>query len=106
MGLRFFNVYGPRQEPKSPYSGVISIFCERIAAGQPIDIFGDGGQTRDFVYVADVVAALLAAMALRPKDAPVFNVCTGIPTSVQALAALIAELAGKPLDRTPGRPRG
>jgi UDP-glucose 4-epimerase len=96
-GLRFFNVYGPRQDPKSPYSGVISIFCERIHAGAPISIFGDGGQTRDFVYVTDVVGALLAAMVLRPVDSPVFNVCTGVPTSVQALAALIAELAGKPL---------
>jgi UDP-glucose 4-epimerase len=105
VGLRFFNVYGPRQDPKSPYSGVISIFCERIAAGAPINIFGDGGQTRDFVYVADVVAALLAAMALRPPNAPVFNVCTGVPTSVQALAALIADLAGKKLDAHTRPPR-
>src|SRR6201996_6028020 len=66
VGLRFFNVYGPRQDPKSPYSGVISIFCERIAGGLPIAIYGDGQQTRDFVYVADVVRALLAAMAVRP----------------------------------------
>ena len=97
VGLRFFNVYGPRQDPKSPYSGVISIFCERIAAGLPISIFGDGQQTRDFVYVTDVIRALLAAMALKPADSPVFNVCTGIPTSVAGLADLIAELAGKPL---------
>ena len=97
-GLRFFNVYGPRQDPKSPYSGVISIFCERIAAGAPIRIFGDGQQTRDFVYVTDVVAALLAAMALRPAGSPVFNVCTGIPTSVESLARLIADLAGKTLN--------
>ncbi len=61
-GLRFFNVYGPRQDPRSPYSGVISIFCERVARGAPIDVFGDGGQTRDFIFVADVVAALLAGM--------------------------------------------
>src|SRR5271165_3679201 len=97
-GLRFFNVYGPRQDARSPYSGVISIFCERICAGAPVTIFGDGRQTRDFVYVSDVVRALLAAMALRPLDAPVFNVCTGVPTSVAALAKLIAELAGKPLE--------
>ena len=105
VGLRFFNVYGPRQDPKSPYSGVISIFCERIAAGLPINIFGDGGQTRDFVYVGDVVAALLAAMALRPPDAAVFNVCTGVPTSVEALAALIADLAGQTLDANTRPPR-
>ena len=97
VGLRFFNVYGPRQDPQSPYSGVISIFCERIATGAPITIFGDGRQTRDFIYVSDVVSALLAAMALRPSDAPVFNVCTGVPTTIDALARLVAELAGKPL---------
>jgi UDP-glucose 4-epimerase len=105
VGLRFFNVYGPRQDSKSPYSGVISIFCERIAAGSPITIFGDGQQTRDFVYVSDVVAALVAGMALRPADAPVFNVCTGVPTSVEALARLIAELAGKNLNARTEPPR-
>lgn len=105
VGLRFFNVYGPRQDPKSPYSGVISIFCERIASGVPISIYGDGAQTRDFIYVSDVVAALLGAMALRPSDAPVFNVCTGVPTSVEALASLIAELANTPLKATNQPPR-
>ena len=105
VGLRFFNVYGPRQDPRSPYSGVISIFCERIRRGAPIDIFGDGGQTRDFVYVADVVAALLAAMRLAPADAPVFNVCTGIATSVLDLARTIAERAGTRLDARHGPPR-
>ncbi len=95
VGLRFFNVYGPRQDPKSPYSGVISIFTERIAAGRGVSIYGDGGQTRDFVYVSDVVNALVAAMALRPHDAPVFNVCTGHATSVLHLAHLIADLCGR-----------
>ena len=55
--LRFFNVYGPRQDPSSPYSGVISIFADRARAGRPLTIFGDGSQTRDFVYVGDVVRA-------------------------------------------------
>lgn len=95
VGLRFFNVYGPRQDPKSPYSGVISIFCERITKGDPIDIYGDGGQTRDFVYVSDVVAALLAGMGLRPAAASVFNVCTGVATSVVDLAHVIGDLAHK-----------
>ena len=60
--LRFFNVYGPRQDPSSPYSGVISIFTDRARAGQPLTIFGDGSQTRDFVYVGDVVRAIVAAL--------------------------------------------
>ena len=105
VGLRFFNVYGPRQDPASPYSGVISIFCDRLRRGEQIKIYGDGLQTRDFVFVADVVAALLAAMRLRPNDARVFNVCTGIPTSVLDLAHVIAELAGVPphIQRAPPR---
>jgi len=105
VGLRFFNVYGPRQDPKSPYSGVISIFCERISRGLPIAIYGDGRQTRDFVYVADVVTALVHAMSLRPADAPAFNVCTGIATSVADLARAIADVAGTGLhaDRQPPR---
>jgi UDP-glucose 4-epimerase len=94
VGLRFFNVYGPRQNPSSLYSGVISIFCERLLRGVPIDIFGDGGQTRDFVCVSDVVAALLAAMRLKTTDAPVLNVCTGTETTVLNLAGTIAEIAG------------
>lgn len=105
VGLRFFNVYGPRQDPQSPYSGVISIFSERIAAGAQISIFGDGQQTRDFVYVTDVVRALLAGMALRPDNAPVFNVCTSVPTSVETLAGLIAEIAGKNLNTQAHPPR-
>jgi UDP-glucose 4-epimerase len=105
VGLRFFNVYGPRQDPKSPYSGVISIFCERIIAGLPIAIFGDGRQTRDFVYVADVVRALLAAMAVRPPGSPVLNVCSGVSTSVEALAQVIAQLAGKDLEVQTQPPR-
>ena len=55
IGMRFFNVYGPRQDPKSPYSGVISIFIEKILNDQPITIFGDGTQTRDFVYVLSLI---------------------------------------------------
>jgi UDP-glucose 4-epimerase len=94
VGLRLFNVYGPRQDPRSPYSGVISIFCERIRHGAPIDIFGDGEQSRDFVFVTDVVTAMLAAMRLQPAGAPVLNVCTGIPISVLDLARAIAELVG------------
>jgi UDP-glucose 4-epimerase len=94
MGLRFFNVFGPRQDPRSPYSGVISIFCDRLIAGRPVTIYGDGAQTRDFIYVADIVAGLLAAMAAADLSAPVLNLCTGQGTSVRTLARVIAELCG------------
>jgi len=99
FGLRFFNVYGPRQDPSSPYSGVISIFADRIARGLPVTLHGDGGQTRDFVYVTDVVAHLLAAMARLPARPGCFvaNVCTGRETSVRTLAETLAEITGQAL---------
>jgi UDP-glucose 4-epimerase len=96
-GLRLFNVYGPRQDPSSPYSGVIAIFADSIAVQRGIRIFGDGRQTRDFIYVADVVAHFLQAMAQARQGAQVFNVCTGGATSVLDLATAIAKLAGVPL---------
>ena len=96
VGLRFFNVYGPRQDPKSPYSGVISIFAGRLAAGLGLTVHGDGGQTRDFVYVADVVRYLRAAMGVLHNHpcAEVVNVCTGRATSVLDLAHLLSALQG------------
>ncbi|QCG89528.1 NAD-dependent epimerase/dehydratase family protein [Azospirillum sp. TSH100] len=105
-GFRFFNVYGPRQDPKSPYSGVISIFAGRIARGEPITVNGDGEQVRDFIFVKDLVRYLTAAMGHPQPGAPVYNVCTGRPTSVNRLAEVLAELSGRPLDRRygPARP--
>jgi UDP-glucose 4-epimerase len=97
VGLRLFNVYGPGQDPKSPYSGVISIFCERIRRGEPIEVFGDGHQKRDFIFVADVVTALLRAMDARLSGERVFNICTGSATSVLDLAQTIASLCDQDL---------
>ncbi|HZU91423.1 MAG TPA: NAD-dependent epimerase/dehydratase family protein [Stellaceae bacterium] len=94
VGLRFFNVYGPRQPPSSPYSGVISNFCGRLLYGEPIEIFGDGRQTRDFVFVGDVVTALRAAMCAKIERPAVFNVCSGRQTSVGDLARLVGALCG------------
>jgi UDP-glucose 4-epimerase len=94
VGCRFFNVYGPRQDPSSPYSGVISIFFDRIRAGRGITIFGDGGQTRDFIYVGDVVRALLAVMARDSGEPGAVNVCTGRSTSVLQLAQTIGQVCG------------
>lgn len=91
--LRFFNVYGPRQDPSSPYSGVISIFADRANAGKPLTIFGDGSQTRDFVYVGDVVRALVAAVG-NGNSRAIANVGTGGEISVLELAKTIIELCG------------
>jgi UDP-glucose 4-epimerase len=98
VGLRLFNVYGPGQNPKSPYSGVISIFCDKIRHGEPIEVFGNGSQTRDFIFVADVVTALLRAMDARLPAASVFNLCTGRGTSVLELARIIASLCRQTLE--------
>jgi UDP-glucose 4-epimerase len=103
--LRFFNVYGPRQDPSSPYSGVISIFADRAKAGKPLTIFGDGKQTRDFVYVADVTRAIEAAMQ-DGNSRLVANVGTGRETSVLELARSIVELCGNKstIGHAPARP--
>ena len=93
-GLRFFNVYGPRQDPSSPYSGVISIFANRLMAGQDVTVFGDGEQTRDFVYVGDVVQALIRSMDSTTRGARVFNVCTGRSTSLLQLIDTIGGILG------------
>ena len=102
--LRFFNVYGPRQDPSSPYSGVISIFSDRARAGKPLTIFGDGGQTRDFVYVGDVVRALVAA-SQDGNSQTVANVGTGGEITVLELARTIVELCGNrsSIDHAPAR---
>ncbi len=114
LGFRFFNVYGPRQDPDSPYSGVISIFSKAIAAGRPIKVFGTGRQTRDFVFVGDIVAFLLGGMtALRERrETPgwagdlVLNACTGRETSVLDMAGVIGDLLGSApqMERGPARP--
>lgn len=99
---RFFNVFGPGQDPSSPYSGVISIFADRLARDEGITIFGDGGQSRDFIYVADVVTGLLASMdrmmaAQVAGDKARFdpiNFCTGRSVTVKELAETIKSLTG------------
>lgn len=90
--LRYFNVYGPRQDPNSPYSGVISVFLKRALAGEDIIIHGDGMQTRDFVYVEDVVRA--NELVLKHGDGEVFNVGTGRSITVNELAERIVDITG------------
>ena len=90
--LRYFNVFGLPME-NNEYTGVISIFFEALRTGNPLKIYGDGGQIRDFVYAKDVAAAnLLAATRGLPGD--VFNVGSGVPTSISSLATLMADIAG------------
>jgi UDP-glucose 4-epimerase len=91
ISLRLGNVYGPRQDPLGE-AGVIAIFCGRLRAGQRPTVYGDGRQTRDYIYVGDVVAAALAAAESEASGA--FNVGTGVETDVLSLAARLAELGG------------
>lgn len=96
--LRFFNVFGPRQDPTSPYSGVISIFMEKASGGKAPIIFGDGRQTRDFVYVGDVAAACHAAMDSHDGAGQVFNIGTGKAISITQLWHTVSDIAGVSLD--------
>ena len=98
--LRFFNVYGPRQDPGSAYSGVISRFLSAARAGKPVTIFGDGRQSRDFVFVGDVVAAIITAVRRPLVGTSVLNLGTGRQTDLLEVLTVIEEKAGKRLERT------
>ncbi len=96
FGLRFFNVYGPRQNPTSPYSGVMSIFFERLSNQQEFTIYGDGHQSRDFIYVTDVAQTVVSAMQhlLASNGCFVSNVCTGNSISLLDLIDILAKVKG------------
>jgi UDP-glucose 4-epimerase len=104
VGLRFFNVFGPRQDPSSPYSGVISIFMNKALSGELPVIYGDGCQSRDFVFVGDVVQALLSAAKSSSAPGKVYNVGTGKSLTISGLWEMIADLSGsvaKPVNQPP-----
>ena len=94
VGLRFFNVYGPGQPKNSPYSGVITCFIHAHEQGLPFTIFGDGLQTRDFIFVGDVVDSCIASMQSENLQDGVYNVCTGQATSVLDIASNMADIYG------------
>ena len=94
VGLRYFNVFGPRQDPSSPYSGVISIFLERLSNNEPITIFGDGTTTRDFVFVEDVVLANIIALDAPSASRQVYNIGTGDEVSLLKVAQTIGTHLG------------
>ena len=99
VSLRYFNVFGPRQDPSSPYSGVISLFIKFMAQGQRPTIHGDGQQTRDFTYVANAVAANIAALRCpQPLLGQVFNVGTGHRISLLHLVAALNTILGTDLE--------
>jgi UDP-glucose 4-epimerase len=100
VGLRLFNVYGPGQSTTGPDAGVVAVFAARALAGQGVTIHGDGGQTRDFIYVTDVVRAFIAAAETNGLGGRVFNVGTGVATSVSTLGLMVG---ARRLDHAPAR---
>jgi len=102
--LRYFNVYGPRQS-YSPYTGAITLFIDQLLNNKPLTIFGDGEQTRDFVYVEDVASANMLALTVKEAVGEVFNIATGTATSVNTLIKTLAKFVGrgktKPLHAKP-----
>ncbi|KGF62482.1 MULTISPECIES: NAD-dependent epimerase/dehydratase family protein [Pseudomonas] len=92
--FRFFNIFGPRQDPSSPYSGVISIFAERAVKGLPIAVFGDGEQTRDFFYVQDLVDLVVQGIEKPVVEEGAVNVGLNATTSLNQLLAALADVVG------------
>jgi len=106
IAFRFFNIFGPRQDPSSPYSGVISIFADRLARGAPVTIFGDGLQTRDFVYVGDLARLLARALTMTTLSGRVINVGRGRQSTLLDLIAALEKSSGRRLttSHAPARP--
>lgn len=102
LGLRFFNVYGPGQNPASPYSGVISRFIDAAKQGSAVTLFGDGEQTRDFIFVRDIVSLLMLSMQHLRQQASsnihtVLNGATGVATSLLGLLSVLEGIVGRPI---------
>ena len=93
--LRFLNVYGSRQ-PSGPYGGVITTFLESLKKGEPLVIYGDGNQTRDFLYVADAAKACMLALQRKNCSGKTFNIGTGVQTSINELAQILIKLMDRP----------
>jgi UDP-glucose 4-epimerase len=103
--LRYFNVFGPRQDPLSQYAAVVPLFINAIASGEPVTIFGDGEQSRDFTFVGNVVEATAAAGEAPEANGRIMNVAAESPASVNALADTIGGILGKPVEKRYDAPR-
>ena len=106
VALRYFNVFGPRQDPASQYAAVVPRFIQDISAGRSVSIYGDGLQSRDFTYVANVVDANLRAATAECVNGRILNIATGNPISVNDLADTIGRVLGREVEKTylPARP--
>jgi nucleoside-diphosphate-sugar epimerase len=106
VSLRYFNVFGPRQDPASQYAAVVPRFIRAIAAGQPVTVYGDGEQSRDFTFVANVVEANLLAAAAPEARGEIVNIATGSSETVNALVDTVGALLGRQAEKhfEPDRP--
>lgn len=105
VGLRYFNVYGPKQDPSSAYSGVISIFMKRLLANEDLCIYGDGEIVRDFIYVDDVARANILAATKSIIPGTVYNIGTSHPTSIKGLANILIKISKKNINISYLQPR-
>ncbi len=103
--LRYFNVFGPRQSPFSQYAAMVPLFVTAIAAGRPVTVYGDGEQSRDFTYVANVVDATMRAADAAGANGRIFNVAAGSPATVNTVAETIGRIVDKPVERVFAPPR-
>jgi nucleoside-diphosphate-sugar epimerase len=103
--LRYFNVFGPRQSPLSQYAAVVPLFVTAIDAGRPVQVHGDGEQSRDFTYVGNVVDATIRAGETAGASGEIFNIAAGSPASVNTLAETIGRILGKPVTKEHLPPR-
>jgi UDP-glucose 4-epimerase len=103
--VRYFNVFGPRQSPRSQYAAVIPLFITAILAGQPVTIEGDGEQSRDFTFVENVVEGTILAGETPGVSGRIFNLAASAPASVNAIAGTIGRIAGMPVERIAAPPR-
>jgi UDP-N-acetylglucosamine/UDP-N-acetyl-alpha-D-glucosaminouronate 4-epimerase len=103
--VRYFNVFGPRQSPHSQYAAMVPLFITAIAAGDPVTIYGDGEQSRDFTYIANVVDGTIRAAGAGAANGRIFNLAASSPTTVNDVADLIGRILGKPVERQFAPPR-
>jgi UDP-glucose 4-epimerase len=103
--VRYFNVFGPRQSPSSQYAAVIPLFVTAISAGEPIVVYGDGEQRRDFTYVSNVVDGTIRAAEATGASGRIFNVAASAPVTVNEVAETIGAALGKPVEKVFAPPR-
>jgi UDP-glucose 4-epimerase len=103
--LRYFNVFGPRQSPFSQYAAVVPLFVTAVRDGRPVTIFGDGEQSRDFTYVANVVDATIRAGGAEGASGLIFNIAAGAPGTVNQLADLVGLILDRPVEKEYRDPR-